>query len=528
MKKTRLIFHPFLFAIFPVLFLFAQNIEQLSLSQLIAPVAAVLLISLISWSLFRLVIRDPAKSGMAAALFLILFFSYIPTYLKVYGARVGPFITGSHYLLIPAWTAIFGYGLYRIIRMRGPTDSATKLLHIVSTTLVALPLITGAHYYIQKNSHLAIQGQNLQQSQKAAQDTSSYPHIYYIILDGYARADILQNIYGYDNTPFINYLTRRGFYLAESGQANYGQTTLSLASSLNLNYLQELIAPGSCESKDRRILKRLLADNAAVKYLREHGYSFVAYSSGYSFTDFTGADEYLTPYLFLDEFGAALLNATPAPYLAAWLAMKVPLFTAIFHPCDIYRRRIRYTLQHLPDPGRSQHPVFVFAHITVPHPPFVFGRANSEINLEREFTMSDGSHLYDLGLTQKQYIDYYRRQIDFVNGSIKESLEGIITQSARPSVIILQSDHGPGSQFDNENVAKTNLPERFSILQAYYFPGRDYTGLYPSITPVNSFRFIFNRFLGARYGLLPDAVYYSAWSQPYKFINITPDLKEIK
>jgi hypothetical protein len=519
-KKIRLIFHPFLFAIFPVLFLFAQNIEQLSLSQLIAPAAAVLLASLILWLLFRLAIRDTAKSGMATALFLTLFFSYIPNYLKVYGARVGPLVTGNHYFLIPTWIAVLGYGLYRIIRIRGSTDTITKLLHIVSAALVALPLINGAHYYIQKNSHLAIQGNGLVKAQNSAADTDSYPHIYYIILDGYARADILKNIYGYDNTPFIDYLTRRGFYLAGAGQANYGQTALSLASSLNLNYLQELIAPNSCQSKDRRILKRLLADNAAVRYLRGRGYSFVTFASGYSFTDFTNADEYLTPYLFLDEFGTALLNATPAPYLAAWLALKVPLFTAVFHPCDIYRRRIRYTLQHLPEPGRSQHPVFVFAHLTVPHPPFVFGRINSEINLEREFTLSDGSHLYDLGLTKEQYIDYYLRQVDFVNNNIKESLDGIIAQSARPSIIILQSDHGPGSQLDNENADKTNLPERLSILQAYYFPGGDYTGLYPSITPVNSFRFVFNRFLGASYELKPDAVYYSTWSHPYNFINL--------
>ena len=41
-----------------------------------------------------------------------------------------------------------------------------------------------------------------------------------------------------------------------------------------------------------------------------------------------------------------------------------------------------------------------------------------------------------------------------------------------------------------------------SILNAYYFPGGRYEGLYEAISPVNSFRVVLNTFFGAK---LPTA-----------------------
>ena len=64
--------------------------------------------------------------------------------------------------------------------------------------------------------------------------------IYFIVLDGYGRADILANIYQYNNQPFINKLKVRGFYVAEDSYANYNQTRLSIPSSLNMEYMQNI------------------------------------------------------------------------------------------------------------------------------------------------------------------------------------------------------------------------------------------------------------------------------------------------
>ncbi len=71
------------------------------------------------------------------------------------------------------------------------------------------------------------------------------------------------------------------------------------------------------------------------------------------------------------------------------------------------------------------------------------------------------------------------------------------------------------------NVANTDLKERMSILNAYYFPGQKYQGLYGRISPVNSFRVVLNTYFGATLELLPDRSFFSTWTDPYRFIDVT-------
>jgi hypothetical protein len=59
------------------------------------------------------------------------------------------------------------------------------------------------------------------------------------------------------------------------------------------------------------------------------------------------------------------------------------------------------------------------------------------------------------------------------------------------------------------------------ILNAYYLPDFDHEQLYDEITPVNTFRVVFNQYFGTEYGLLRDQGYFSTMRRPYKFINVT-------
>jgi hypothetical protein len=51
------------------------------------------------------------------------------------------------------------------------------------------------------------------------------PDIYYIIVDGYARADVLREYYEFDNSEFLNGLEKRGFTVNDSSRANYYWTS---------------------------------------------------------------------------------------------------------------------------------------------------------------------------------------------------------------------------------------------------------------------------------------------------------------
>jgi hypothetical protein len=64
------------------------------------------------------------------------------------------------------------------------------------------------------------------------------------------------------------------------------------------------------------------------------------------------------------------------------------------------------------------------------------------------------------------------------------------------------------------------------ILNAYYLPGTGQAGLYPSITPVNSFRVVFNAYFGTDLPILPDRSYiFTNQLHLYDFRDITDLLR---
>ncbi|HLA97216.1 MAG TPA: hypothetical protein VJL34_02095, partial [Anaerolineales bacterium] len=109
----------------------------------------------------------------------------------------------------------------------------------------------------------------------------------------------------------------------------------------------------------------------------------------------------------------------------------------------------------------------------------------------------------------------------FVNRRLEETIDALLANSETPPVIILQSDHGPGSRLDWSSPGKTCLWERTAILNAYYLPGSGSDQLYPSISPVNSFRVILNAVFGTDLPLLPDNTYFTSHLLERQVIDIT-------
>ena len=102
-----------------------------------------------------------------------------------------------------------------------------------------------------------------------------------------------------------------------------------------------------------------------------------------------------------------------------------------------------------------------------------------------------------------------------------ETVDAILANSETPPIIVIQSDHGPGAYLHWGSLESTVPAERFGILNAYYFPDGGYEMLYSGISPVNSFRVVLNEYFGGEYDLLPDRHYYSTWSFPFEFVEVT-------
>ena len=351
----------------------------------------------------------------------------------------------------------------------------------------------------------------------------SPPDIYYIVLDGYGRQDMLENVYGYNNKEFISYLESRGFFIAQRSHSNYVQTPLSLSSSLNFDYINFAEDYAGSRSINRLPLFSMLRESRARTILEQAGYRFIATSSGYPFTEFTNADVYLSPYLStLNELERFYLSTTALDPL---ISRDTPLgnFLRYYLPLPGYeasRQRILYSLEQLTKIPRLTGPKFVFIHIVGPHPPFVLNQRGETVNHNRPYLAGDGEAF---GGSAAEYQQQYIGQLIYINSQVQIAVDSILEMSSRPPVILIQGDHGPGSLLFRDSLEKTCLFERTSILSAYYLP--DHSSFPQDISPVNSFRVVLNTYFGTNLDLLPNRTYFSPQSWPYDFTDVTDQIE---
>jgi len=331
--------------------------------------------------------------------------------------------------------------------------------------------------------------------------------IYYVIVDGMGRQDVLDDIYGIDLNPFVDFLKSRGFYVADRAQSNYSQTFLSLASTLNMNYLDGIAAKRE-NSSDRRPLGYLIQKNVLMRAAQGAGYRVLGISSDYLATErWEGADICACERYGLDEIDQSALAHTP---LAA-----LPLDRWTY---DAHRRKVTQSLRALDSAPLDGDPLFVIAHLVVPHPPFVFdadgGARQPPPGIA--FSFGDGNHF---GGSQREYIEGYRDQVRFVTSQLQTLIASLLRRSAVPPVIVIHGDHGPGSRLSWNSPEGTDMRERLATFAAYSFPGGG-DELYPTISPVNGARVLATRYLGLHLPLVADKAYFSTWERPYDFIPV--------
>ncbi len=510
MKKPFAI-HPFLFAIYFILFLFTYNIHELYFSQIIFPLAIVLGFTFLFVWLSKFILKDDIKGGIIVSLFLVLFFSYGHIYNIIGGARLGNFLIGRHRYLMLMWFIIFIYSNYFIIKKQHEClYNFTKILNIIAFSLILISFLNIGIYkfnlvdsWQDKNIHI----ENMNNNVVNLGNKKPFRDIYYIILDAYASSRTLKEVFKYDNSEFTDYLIKEGFYIASKSKSNYAITSLSLASSLNMEYTNYLSTLIGVESKDYSILYQMVKDNKVVGFLKSKGYKYIHFSSGYGATDCNMyADLNIQHGYMINEFFILLIETSILKHIMKYIIGEA------------HRERILSTFSKLGKLPQTREPKFVFAHILCPHGPFVFN-ANGDPVPETESLM--------YGNFEKQK-DLYLNQLIFINKKVKTLVKEILLKSEISPIIILQADHGTASNFYNWEFPLPilkDLKERMNIFNAYYLPEGGNELLYNYITPVNTFRLIFNFYFGTNYKLLKDQNYFSSFKAPYKFFDVTDKAK---
>jgi hypothetical protein len=357
------------------------------------------------------------------------------------------------------------------------------------------------------------------------------PDIYVIVADAHGRQDVLRDMYGYDDGPFLQQLREKGFFVANASHGNYAFTQLSVAAMLNMRYLDEF---KNIKLVTFEPLLPLLRNSTLVATLKGLGFHFITFETVLQDLCFPNSDDYISQHepASITDFQQALIDTS---LLSQFGGEKLKMWLMGAHP-DLFhklRQTILFELSQMPGAVKLPGPKFVFLHLLCPHTPFVFSDDGSD-PLQRGY----GSNI-DPGISSIYTVDMYRafysQQAQFIDGQLSNMIDQILARSRKPPVIVLLSDHGPRSKvnWDNSDPNASDLRECMSNLTAIYLPPHPgfagaasaAGGLYPSITPVNIFRVILNDYFDARLTLLPDRVYFSCpWI--FAFHDVTDKVRD--
>jgi hypothetical protein len=514
--KRNLVLHPFAFALFPVVNLLSGNLAEAEPSDAIPVAAITSAMTLTVLWVARMLLKDTLKAGMIASGFV--FFAFAPFILIIAANRwltdfYAPAIRFSATAVYAALVLGFLGWVYFFIKKAAGLEKLNPILNVVSLCLLSVPAWTII------NSKLAerIDWPGIQRQRSLEPLVSTkiapqrLPDIYYLVMDRYAGVKTLQTIYQFNNQEFLDHLKMKGFQTAAQSAANYPSTAHSLASSLNLNYINYLKGFVDGKSDSRLPLHSLLQDHRVGRFLKDKGYHYIHLGSWWEPTrmnKFADTNVYFThvPEMYHALHGTTIFK--PVSEALGFLDLRYE-----------HWRGNRNQFKNLAKVFESKGPKFVLAHFLLPHDPYVFNRDGTYRTVQQTSQQPD----------EINYVD----QLVYTNRMLQDAIAALLAKSERPPVIVVQADEGPWParyvqqyNFDWSQATDAELNQKMKILNSLYLPGVKAGLVYPRLSPVNNFRLIFNLYFGTNLPLLPDESFVNKQRRPYDLMNITAKLSQ--
>jgi hypothetical protein len=307
-----------------------------------------------------------------------------------------------------------------------------------------------------------------------------------VLLDGYARSDTLATAFGFDNGPFHEELEERGFEIAERSRSNYPNTALTHVSMFQMRHIADVppLPQQTRHAEGYRAIGRIMAGPLPVlETMRRHDYETIHITPVVNEFKMHSADRVLDSGQMV-QLETVLLGRTLLGRVVDWVA-----------PDLLYNEQRERSLQAVAavetlalDSTRQ----FVFAHLMLPHSPYVFGPNGEPLPQPDCLPVCTIFH----APPGEESLRLYRDQLSFTNTLMLEMVDTIRSGGADP-VIVLMSDHG-------SRLFVTEHPEEFLLnFFASATPGRP--GLFPDdATPVNLFPRLFRAYLNEEIDLLPE------------------------
>lgn len=475
---NSVILHPFLFVLINLLLAFEHVwVAILPLSNFFLLSLIILSATLIFNYLAHYIVKDRIKAGIITSLCLTPILNYKYLVEAIYSlTNIAIRLRYAIVPLILIWSICIYY-LFKSRRSFYRTNLFLNCMAIVFLLSVIPDIVNyiGIRQINQSGVSIATNADVRLIKSGEKKVPAEFPDIYYIITDAHTSCKSLKRFWRYDESGFIQHLSEKGFYVATESRSNYGSTTPSMATSLNMDDLLKKLF-GQIKSKFiYACTHNLIKENVVVKLLGSDGYKIINLSP----FDL-GSNKAFYPKMFWPDSYSVWMN-----YLEKTIFLPILRYLRVLHTggdIKVFNGRIISLLNEIPGQFRVR-PIFVYAHLLMPHPPYFFDANGKETQWE------------STNFDTRKYLQY----LIFTDKILTHIIDNIISKSRIPPIIILQGDHGsrilPG---------KNNDIERFTILNAYFLPHGGNQLLYKSISPINTFRIIFNKYFGANLPLIHD------------------------
>jgi len=469
-------------------------------TDIIVPLLIIVPISLIVFFILKLILKDSNKAALIVSMGLVLFFTYGHFYNIIKGFTILDENIGRHrYIIIPFILGII-IPIYFIIKSKINFQNITKIVNGISIALVVMVLINITMFGITEIESYSTINYEPSDNSIELQNIHNAPDVYYIILDEYGGPESMKYL-NYDNSQFYKFLKEKKFIIPEKSTSNYPMTHFSVPSSMNMEYVNDLSNILGKDSKTYLPLREMLYNSQVIKNFKNLGYDIVIFESGFvPSKNFVLVDDIVCHEE--DQIDSILFDSITKISMIGYFVER--------HEEEKIRDRVNCAFSEIKTIGNNKdEPIFAFVHILMPHPPNVFGPNGEKVIPGNPIS----SEIWDEKIA---YLD----QVKFANKEIVKVIEKILDENEK-SIIIIQSDHGSGFDIDWKNPDESMILQRLSILNAYYVPEISENEFYENITPVNSFRIIFNNYFNGNYKILEDRNYWNNGFTPFDFEDVT-------
>ncbi|HEX5015599.1 MAG TPA: hypothetical protein VFV72_15750 [Candidatus Limnocylindrales bacterium] len=479
----RVPIHPLLFAAYGVLFLYSVNLDEVLPVDAGAPLGRFVLAAAGLTAVFGLLFRSVRRGAVVATAIVVAFvaFGHVASSIADFGV--------DERAQLVVWASVVVAAVVYATRARGSLPRVTAGLNVVAAVLIVAVLATIVPY---EAGRFGRGSTGPVGEVSAAAHVQRRPDIYFLVFDRYGSAEAIQRRFGLENDLYA-WLEAQGFEVPDHSHANYRATDFSLAATLNMRFLDGLTEEIGTTSGDRTPARAMLQDHEVGQFLKAQGYRYYQLGSWYGPTRTIGIADENVVRGETSEFESVLRDTTIEPTLERVLGTAAEETAWEDRPFrDRAREGTLFQLRQLRRVMTAPGPKFVFAHVLLPHDPYVF--------------RADGSALPEKESKEADEADLYAGQLAYANAQIRDIVGRLLSgpESERP-IVIIEGDEGPLAcrNVDCVSTSPDYLRIRLGNLIAMYLPGVD-PDVPDTFTSVNTFRLVFREYFGADLPPLPD------------------------